>query len=303
MYDIAVAVALCLRAATRVDVAWVVDSDLQPPPDPTSAVGLTPGGGRLGGLLGGALDARLAEAGPARLVELDLSPLEADAIGRRGSRVSCLVVPADSLPDDLWKRLVAREPVCLLTRLDGDRAVETLAYDAGPDDPTGQAAMDLIARGTSGCVRTPAGIVTVLCPVPRLAILGSGPIVDAIAKVAEVVGWSVQIGDVITIGGLASSLTPNDLVVVMSHDLDAAGTVLAEALDGEAGYIGALGARRMQDARARWLADRGITDLTRIHGPAGLDIGAARPGEVAVSVIAEVIAVRAGALGSRQQIP
>ena len=308
MYDIAVAVALCLRAHTRVDVAWVVDSDLEPSASATEAVGLTPGGGRLGRLLNGALDDRLTEAGSGRLVTIELDPLEVNAIGRRGSRVSCLVVPADSLPEDLWKRLVAREPIGLMTRLDGDRVISTTSYAVGSGidsetgaesiDPADQAAMDLLARGASGAVRTHEGVITVLCPVPRLAILGGGPIVDAIAAVADVLGWSVQVGDVITIGGLAASLTPNDMVVVISHDLDAAGAVLAEALDGDAGYIGALGARRMQEARARWLADRGITDLTRIHGPAGLDIGAAAPGEVAVSVVAEAIAVRA-----RQQIP
>lgn len=298
MYDIAVAVAACLRAGTRVDVAWVVDSDLEPAPGPTEAVGLTPGGGRLGSLLGGALDDRLAEAGGARLTTLDLTPLDTSAMGRRGSRVSCLVVPADTLPDGLWKRLVAREPVCLLTRLDGERAVGVTAYDAGPDERGGRAAMDLIARGASASLRTDEGVITVLCPVPRLALLGSGPIADAVAAVAGAVGWSVQRGDVATVAGLAAGLTPDDLVVVMSHDLDAAGTVLAEALDGDAGYIGALGSRRMQEARARWLADRGFTDLSRVHGPAGLDIGAASPGEVAVSVVAEAIAVR-----SRQHIP
>ena len=66
------------------------------------------------------------------------------------------------------------------------------------------------------------------------------------------------------------------------------------ALESDVGYIGALGARRMQENRADWLAYRGVTDLTRIHGPAGLDIGADTPAEIAVSILAEAIAENAG---------
>ncbi|MDT4985843.1 MAG: xanthine dehydrogenase accessory factor, partial [Pseudonocardiales bacterium] len=54
------------------------------------------------------------------------------------------------------------------------------------------------------------------------------------------------------------------------------------------------GSRRTQQARADWLAYRGIVELDRIYGPAGLDIGANTPAEIAVSVIAEAMAVKSG---------
>ncbi len=85
------------------------------------------------------------------------------------------------------------------------------------------------------------------------------------------------------LAGLASI----DKLVVAAHDIDLAGPVLAAALASDVGYIGALGGHRMQASRADWLAYRGITDLDRIHGPAGLDIGAESPAEIAISILAE----------------
>ena len=70
--------------------------------------------------------------------------------------------------------------------------------------------------------------------------------------------------------------------MVASHDQELAGRALAAALSSDVGYIGALGSRRIQQARADWLAYRGITDVGRIHGPAGLDIGADTPAEIAL---------------------
>jgi len=60
------------------------------------------------------------------------------------------------------------------------------------------------------------------------------------------------------------------------------------------GYVGVVAPRARQEARLVWLTDRNIDGLERIHGPAGLDIGARTPGEVAAAVVAEAIAVHRG---------
>jgi xanthine dehydrogenase accessory factor len=98
-----------------------------------------------------------------------------------------------------------------------------------------------------------------------------------------------------TATGVIAGLAVLDKLVVISHDHEFAGRALAAALSSDVGYIGALGSRRTQQSRADWLAYRGITDLERIHGPAGLDIGANTPAEIAVSILAEARAVKSGA--------
>ena len=88
-------------------------------------------------------------------------------------------------------------------------------------------------------------------------------------------------------------LGPLDKVVLAMHDVDLAGPVLAAALSGGAGYVAALGSRAMQETRETWLTDRGVDGLERIHTPAGLDIGADQPAEVAIAILAQAVAVRA----------
>ena len=121
------------------------------------------------------------------------------------------------------------------------------------------------------------------------------PIGDALSDAAGLLGWDTQmITDVRTATGVIAGLAVLDKMVVISHDDDLAGPALQAALAGEVGYIGALGSRRTQQSRADWLAYRGVTDLERVHGPAGLDIGANTPAEIAVSILAEALAVKSG---------
>ncbi|MFM8895206.1 MAG: XdhC family protein, partial [Actinomycetales bacterium] len=61
----------------------------------------------------------------------------------------------------------------------------------------------------------------------------------------------------------------------------------------DAGYIGSVGSQSMQRSRADWLAYQEVIDLSRVHGPAGLALGAQSPPEVAVAIAAEILATRA----------
>jgi xanthine dehydrogenase accessory factor len=83
--------------------------------------------------------------------------------------------------------------------------------------------------------------------------------------------------------------------VVLSHDLALSGRALQAALAAEVGYLGALGSRHTQAARAGWLTEHGASadQMARIHGPAGLPIGSRTPAEIALSILAEMVQVRA----------
>ena len=85
----------------------------------------------------------------------------------------------------------------------------------------------------------------------------------------------------------------------MSHDDRFDAELVLAALRSGAGYVGAMGSRRTQDRRTVALLERGasVDELARLHAPIGLDIGASTPDETAVSMLAEVLAARAGASG------
>ena len=288
MYGIAVSVTACLRGGTRVDVAWNLDTALTPRFDPADAVGITPGGGKLGTLLGGALDSRLIELAAAkptsgRVVEIELNAIESPAVGvEAGTVIRILVAPADTLPEELWDQLLERQRVTLVAELDGDTVTATTISVDGTADST-----------DSSVVFEPDSVATTWSPRPTLVVMGSGPMANAVAAGGEFVGCNVQQcnGPDAAIG-LAGALSPLDGIVVMGHDIEGTGRVLLAAVNSRAGYIGSVGPHSIQAARLDWLAYRGVTDTNRICAPAGIDIGARTPSEVAVSVLAEMIAVR-----------
>jgi xanthine dehydrogenase accessory factor len=88
-------------------------------------------------------------------------------------------------------------------------------------------------------------------------------------------------------------------VVVLTHDDRFDVPALLGTLRTEAFYVGALGSRRNQERRRERLLDAGAAEeeLDRISGPCGLDLGAATPEETALSILAEILAVRSGRSG------
>lgn len=156
---------------------------------------------------------------------------------------------------------------------------------------------------------------------PRMVIFGAIDFSAEIANVASEIGYRVTICDArepfirsprfsrnaeVVVDWPdryleRQELGPRDVVLVFTHDPKFDQPALSAALASGAGYVGALGSRRTQSRRVKRLRDAGLDEesIARIHAPCGLDVGARTPSETAVSILAEVIAVRTGRTGER----
>jgi xanthine dehydrogenase accessory factor len=96
-------------------------------------------------------------------------------------------------------------------------------------------------------------------------------------------------------------LGERDAVLVFTHDAKFDEPALIAGLESGAGYIGALGSRRTHEERLERLREQGVSEeaLARISAPCGLDIGARTPAETAISVLAEILTLRAHRSGER----
>jgi xanthine dehydrogenase accessory factor len=152
-------------------------------------------------------------------------------------------------------------------------------------------------------------------PPPRLFVYGAVDTAEALARGAKLLGWTAIVAD-----ARATFLTPERIpsadqlipkwpdeaiaeiapdhqtaIVVLTHDDKFDEPALQGALATEAFYVGALGSRRNQERRRERLLELGVSEeaLDRISGPCGLDIGADTQAETALSILAEILAVRA----------
>jgi xanthine dehydrogenase accessory factor len=98
----------------------------------------------------------------------------------------------------------------------------------------------------------------------------------------------------------AIDLGPNDAVAILSHDPKFDEPAILDAFRRGARYVGAVGSRKTQADRRRRLLEAGLTEdqLTRLHGPIGLDLGGREPAETALAILAEIVAARRGGSGA-----
>jgi xanthine dehydrogenase accessory factor len=158
-------------------------------------------------------------------------------------------------------------------------------------------------------------------PPPRLLVIGAVDTADALCSAAKLLGWRTIVADARARFATAERLPSADeilvawpeealaqvqpdlgtAVVVLTHDDKFDLPALSGALATDAFYVGALGSRRNQERRRERLREAGVSedDLERIAGPCGLDLGADSPAETALSILAEILAVRAGRDGGR----
>ena len=210
----------------------------------------------------------------------------------------------------------AKRPVVLATRLpDGMQRLL-------PDPAAPPALVEAAARALKDDVSGPAVLggeswfLHVYNPPPRLAIVGAVHIAQALAPMAAGLGFGVTVID--PRGAFATrerfpgveittawpdeamaAFAPDtrSAVVTLTHDPKLDDPALDAALRSPAFYIGALGSRKTHAARLKRLRELGHDEasLSRIHGPVGLDIEAVTAPEIALSILAEIVAVRRGA--------
>lgn len=138
-------------------------------------------------------------------------------------------------------------------------------------------------------------------PDHRLIVLSENPISTALVELAEIVGVpAVLVAQDEDGAGTAAvsalSPSPTDAVVLCDHDAPDAPRVLRDALAAGCGYVAVMASRARSASVYEDLSAEGV-DLARLHLPAGLNIGGRRPGEIALSVLAEVVATWNGRPG------
>jgi xanthine dehydrogenase accessory factor len=156
---------------------------------------------------------------------------------------------------------------------------------------------------------------------PRLLVYGAVDTAEALCASAKLLGWRTIVADARPRFATAERIPSADellvvwpdealahvapdaatAVVVLTHDDKFDLPLVQGALATDAFYVGWLGSRRNQERRRGLLVEAGVAEdeLDRISGPSGLDVGADSPAETAVSILAEILAVRAGRSGGR----
>jgi xanthine dehydrogenase accessory factor len=123
-------------------------------------------------------------------------------------------------------------------------------------------------------------------PAPRIAVLGETPIGHAVAAFAEHLGYDIAIT-----ASAPADLSDDVALVIASHGHEEE-QALDAALAAHVPYIGLVASRKRGKAVIEELASRGVTGLDRVRTPAGLDIGAKSAEEIALSIVAEIVASR-----------
>lgn len=205
-----------------------------------------------------------------------------------------------------------RRAVVLVTDLGGGGNRLICNGDIVVDHMLSEAIETAFRTGRSGVVEAVGRkyFLNVHIPAPRLVVIGAVHISQALAPIAEVAGYDVEIIDPRTAFATrdrfpavplhtewpvdvlkAQPLDAFTAVAALTHDPKIDDFPLIAALDAGCFYIGALGSSKTHAKRVERLRTLGATSdqVKRIHAPIGLDIGAASPAEIAVAVLAQVI--------------
>ena len=301
MFDIALTVNACVRSNTRADVAWLISSEPSFENPISDAIAITPGGGKIGNLLASAFDGELIEVAKrklptGRIVKREVSAFESTISSiPQATKLKFALLPSGLIDPDIWQAFLDRESIAIVCHVKDDEIVKADYYTSVSIVAAEPDVIEIFNKNKSMTIELGDRVLTIYHPVTKLVIAGNSDIAEALAVAATNLGWNVSVDARPSMfAGLAAGLSSMDCAVIMGHDVESSSKCLSYALESAAGYIGALGSLKMQESREDWLAYRDITDLSRVHGPAGFNIGAKTPQEIAISVLAEAISVLKG---------
>jgi xanthine dehydrogenase accessory factor len=301
-------------AGVGVATATVVKTERSAPRDPGAVFAVSETGEVAGSVTGGCVEPAVYEearevlaGGPPRLKTYGIADEEAFEVGLPcGGTVHIFV---DSLDPELVAPLAEairdEKPVALETWVSGPRMGETRLVPAN-----GAVETALVPRDEGEL------FVSSFAPRANMYVFGAIDHAAAVARMGRFLGYRVTVCD-----ARAKFVTPerfpdvDELVVewpdrflaqapvdertaicVLTHDHKFDIPLLKVALGTQAGYIGAMGSRRTNEARAGLLRAEGVSEeaLARVHAPIGLSIGSRTPEEVAVAIAAEIVSVSRG---------
>lgn len=294
-------------------VATVVATRKSAPRPIGSKLVVTESGEMSGSVSGGCVESdvylaaqEVLAGGPPRLLTYGITDEMAIGVGLPcGGEIDVFVEPASG----------EREAEVVLTVVKGEGVGQKL------DDPELLAAAR--RRGRSHLFEHDGRTIfaDVDAPPPRLLVYGAVDTAEALCAAAKQLGWRTIVADARQLFATPERMPSADellvawpedalaqvqpdlstAVVALSHDDKFDLDLLRGALESEAFYVGALGSRRNQERRNGLLREAGVPEesLARLAGPCGLDLGAGTPAETAVSILAEILAVRAGRAGGR----
>ncbi len=176
------------------------------------------------------------------------------------------------------------------------------------------------AQPTDECERTESRFTSIHGPRWRMLLIGASEIAHYLAEIATTVDYRVFVCDpreeyrlawrvpgAVFVDGMpddaVAALRPDGhtVVIAVSHDPKLDDMALLEALKSEAFYVGAVGSRQTSAERRKRLAgfDLSAREIARLRGPVGLSIGSRTPAEIAVAILADLIATRNGVMLER----
>jgi xanthine dehydrogenase accessory factor len=235
-----------------------------------------------------------------------------------------------AVTERLLEAIERDERAVLFTVIEGEPlGAHVLAIEGGerlgdgvPGELVAQA--DELIRGHRNRILEAGGqrvYAEIYAPPPRLLVYGAVDTAEALCAAAKLLGWHTIVADARAKFATKERIPSADelivawpdealaqvkpdhatAIVVLTHDDKFDEPALQGALGTEAFYVGALGSRRNQERRRERLLEAGVAEeeLERIAGPCGLDVGAESQPETALSILAEILAVRADRDGGR----